>query len=199
VITTRRALVLLALTVAVVIGAGIPANAAFTDKAAVQTTVGTVTVQPPTNVKVQTYCVTTTTVWRRIDYRDPVTGAQTMRSNELVSQDTQRSKTNQDSTVPEVTAGPGDGETTTTTTVKDTELYATATWNRSTSDRVAGYAMTAHIGAYYTFTMMQGPDVTSMSANEDADYLSTSLKLTIDTVTTYGWTASSALSKTLTC
>jgi hypothetical protein len=46
----RRALVLLGLTVAVVIGASIPASATYADAVAVKTTISTTTVAAPTNV-----------------------------------------------------------------------------------------------------------------------------------------------------
>ncbi|MFW3172311.1 hypothetical protein [Geodermatophilus sp. CPCC 206100] len=198
-ITTRRALVLLALTVAVVLGAVIPANAAFTDNTtAFQASVTTVKVQPPTQVKVNSSCVTTTWTTKRVVYTDPVTGAQTTRST-THTMTSENSRTNVDSTTTSTTPGPGVGETTTTTVDKDTQLYVSATWNRSTSADVTGYQMSAHLGNGYVFTMLSGADTTSMSADADADYLSTSLKATIDTVTRYGWTAQSALSKTLSC
>jgi hypothetical protein len=198
VITTLRAVVLLALTVALVIGAGIPANAAFTDNATVQTTVGTVTVQPPTNVNVTTYCVVTTTEVRQTVYRNQWTGA-TQTTSYSVTQSSQNTQTNQNSSSTTTEPGPGWNETTTITRTVDTELYATASWTRSTTPNVAGYLMTAHLGNGQTFVMQQGADATSMSAHADADYLSTSLTMTIDTLTTYKWTASSAQSKTLKC
>jgi hypothetical protein len=46
----RRGLVLLGLTVAVVIGASIPASATYADAVAVKTTISTTTVAAPTNV-----------------------------------------------------------------------------------------------------------------------------------------------------
>ena len=46
----RRGLVLLGLTVAVVIGASVPASATFADAVAVQTTINTTTVAAPANV-----------------------------------------------------------------------------------------------------------------------------------------------------
>ncbi|MGK5173152.1 hypothetical protein [Geodermatophilus sp. CPCC 205761] len=197
--TTRRALALLTLTLAVLVTATLPANAAFDDRApAVTATVGTLTVQPPTNVKVDSYCVVTTTETRHTVYRDPVTGATSTRSYSVTSS-SQGTRTNQNGNTTSTVAGPGTNETTTTTTTVDTELYATASWTRSTTPDVQGYLMTAHLGNGYTFVMEQGANSTSMSANADADYISTSLKLSIDTLTTYKWTASSALSKNLSC
>lgn len=46
----RRGLILLGLTVAVVIGASLPASATFADAVAVKTTISTATVAAPTNV-----------------------------------------------------------------------------------------------------------------------------------------------------
>ncbi|MGY1592970.1 hypothetical protein ACI79D_13405 [Geodermatophilus sp. SYSU D00708] len=196
--TVRRTLVLLVLTVAVVVGASLPAQALFADTAAAPAmSLGTLTVQPPTDVDVDTTCFTTTVVTKRT-YRTNSWGGDTL-TGYSQSSTTQRSNKNVDGETTDRTNGPGWNEYTITTTSKDTELYASATWTRSTSAKVAGYQMTAHLGNGHTFTMTQGANATSMSANADADYLSTSLKLTIDTVTTYGWTASSALSKTLTC
>jgi hypothetical protein len=187
----RRSLVVLALTVAVIVGASLPAQALFADSTAVTTTVSTRTVQPPTDVKVSTYCITTTTTRR--------TTTSAYGTSTWTTITSESSTKNVDSSTTTTTSGPRAGETTTTTVTEDTELYASATWTRSTSTNVAGYQMTAHLGNGYTWAMLQSANATSMTANADADYLSTSLKLTIDTVTTYGWTASSALSKTLTC
>jgi hypothetical protein len=199
VLTTRRVLALLALTVTIVLGAGIPANAQFTDDTtAFQATMRTVKVAPPTNVKVDSYCITTTWTTRVVVYTDPATGAQTTRSN-TTSVSSERSRTNVDATTTETTAGPGAGESTTTTVDKDTRLYVTGSWSPSTSADVVGYQMSAHLGNGYVYTMRESPNTTSMSADADADYLSTSLKASIDTVTSYGWTASSALTKNLSC
>ncbi len=46
----RRGLILLGLTVAVIIGASLPASATFADAVAVKTTISTTTVAAPTNV-----------------------------------------------------------------------------------------------------------------------------------------------------
>jgi hypothetical protein len=46
----RRGLILLALTVAVVIGASIPASATYSESVAIKTTISTTTVAAPTNV-----------------------------------------------------------------------------------------------------------------------------------------------------
>jgi hypothetical protein len=60
--TIRRLLVLLALVPAVIIGAGLPANAAFTASSAIGTTIATATVAPPTNVVGGLVCAKTSTM-----------------------------------------------------------------------------------------------------------------------------------------
>ena len=56
---TRRALALIGLTVAVLIGGSIPASATFSEAVAVATSVGTATIAPPTQVEAKTLCTTT--------------------------------------------------------------------------------------------------------------------------------------------
>jgi hypothetical protein len=56
---TRRALALIGLTVAVLIGGSIPASATFAEAVAVATSVGTATIAPPTQVEAKTLCTTT--------------------------------------------------------------------------------------------------------------------------------------------
>src|SRR5688500_6051087 len=55
----RRALALIGLTVAVLIGGTIPASATFAEAVAVATSVGTATIAPPTQVEAKTLCTTT--------------------------------------------------------------------------------------------------------------------------------------------
>ena len=57
--TTRRLLTLIGLTVAVLIGAGVPASATFSEALSVTTTVGTATITPPTQVEAKYLCTTT--------------------------------------------------------------------------------------------------------------------------------------------
>ena len=73
--TTSRLLVLLALTVVAVLGAGsTAANATFSDAAGMSaTTVGTGTVTAATKVRIDTSCITTTTVIK-LTYRTTATG-----------------------------------------------------------------------------------------------------------------------------
>ncbi|MBB3082831.1 hypothetical protein [Geodermatophilus sabuli] len=195
----RRTLTVIAAAAVMLAGGPQIAGAAFDDRTApVQATVGTVTVQPPRNVQVATRCETTTTVVKRV-YQVNSTGGRTFLYAMPATVTKEASRENKEGEGSTEAPGPLAGQVTVTTTTMDTELYATATWDRSPSDRVAGYQMRAHLGNGYVFTMMQSADTTSMSANADASYLSTQLQLTIDTVTTYRWTASSALTKSLRC
>ena len=68
---TRRALALIGLTAAVLIGGSIPASATFSETVAVATTVGTATIAPPRQVEAKTLCTTTV---------DPVTQTATTTS-----------------------------------------------------------------------------------------------------------------------
>ena len=56
----RRVLVLIGLTLAVTIGAALPASATFADSVTVPTTVATGTVAAPASITVNDYCYTTT-------------------------------------------------------------------------------------------------------------------------------------------
>lgn len=65
---TRRALTLIGLTAAVLIGGSIPASATFSEAVTISTTTGTATISPPTQVEAKNLCTTTV---------DPVTQATT--------------------------------------------------------------------------------------------------------------------------
>ena len=65
---TRRALTLIGLTAAVLIGGSIPASATFSETVTIPTTIGTATITPPTQVEAKNICTTTV---------DPVTQATT--------------------------------------------------------------------------------------------------------------------------
>ena len=90
------------------------------------------------------------------------------------------------------TDGPGVNQYSTTQTIKDTELYATARWDLSTSARVTGYRMTAHTSIGAVPIGDPGPIATSMTRQYDADFLQYRPRVSIDTLTDYGWTATSA-------
>jgi hypothetical protein len=197
---TRRALVLIGLTLTVMIGAAIPASATFTDSATVTTTVGTGTVAAPTALKVTNSCVTTTTTVRRTTYTNPWTGATTQTS---YSSWTTRaaSNTNVQGTTTTTVAGPGANETTTTTVTRNTDLHVTLSWSASTSRGVTGYAVSAHLGPYNSVAPLLSTDAatTSVSRIEDADMLSYQPSLFVTTQTSYGWTADSVRTAVLSC
>lgn len=56
--TTRRALTLIGLTVAVLVGVSIPASATFSESVTVSTAIGTATIAPPTQVEAMEICST---------------------------------------------------------------------------------------------------------------------------------------------
>jgi hypothetical protein len=196
--TTRRILTLAGLIAAVMVGTSIPASATFADSAAVTTTIGTHTVQAPRNVTVSDYCVTTTTTVRRTVYRDPSTGASWQTGYSSTSS-TATSTSNVQSSTTTTSAGPGWNETTTTTVTKNTDLYVTVSWLASTSPRVTGYLVDAHLGVDGSVVPMVTTTATSTSAVQDADVLAYQPRVAVTTQTAYGWTATSPLSGLITC
>ena len=196
---TRRLLVLLALTVVAVLGAGsTAANATFSDSAALRSmSIGTGTVAPATNVRIETTCTTTTTVIQRTFH---VTGwGAVWQVGYSQTSSTATSKSNVESDVTTRTEGPGANQYSTTQTIKDTELYATARWDLSTSSRVVGYRMTAHTTLGPVLIGEPGPVATSMTRQYDAEVLQYQPRLSIDTLTDYGWVGTSQLTKPVTC
>ncbi len=196
---TRRLLVLLALTVVAVLGAGsTAANATFSDSAALRSmSIGTGTVAPATNVRIETTCTTTTTVIQR-SFQTTATGA-VWQTGYWQASSTTTSRSNVESDVTTRTDGPGVNQYSTTQTIKDTELYATARWDLSTSSRVAGYRMTAHTTLGPVLIGEPGPVTTSMTRQYDAEVLQYQPRLSIDTLTDYGWVGTSQLTKPVTC
>ncbi len=95
--------------------------------------------------------------------------------------------------------GPGVNQFSTTQTIKDTELYATARWDLSTSSRVVGHRMTAHTSLGPVVIGEPGPVTTSMTRQYDAGVLSWNPRLSIDTLTDHGWTGTSQLTEPVTC
>jgi len=195
-----RALVALAVVATTVLGAGTTAaNATFSDSAALSaTTVGTGTVAPATGVKVDAYCTTTTTVIKRYYRTDPSTGATWQTAwSQTSSTTTSRSNVESNTTTPPSWTSSTDYST--TQTVQDTTLYATLRWTLSTATRVTGYRMTAHtsVGAFGMGTT--GPTATSMTGQYDASVTAWNPRLSIDTLTDYGWVGTSALSNVVRC
>jgi hypothetical protein len=196
---TRRILTLIGLTVAVIAGASLPASATYADTAAVATTIATGTVAAPASVTVNDTCTTTTTVVRRTVYTNPGTGEQIQTAYSSTTTYAASTSNVQGATTTTV-AGPGPNETTTTTTTKNTDLSVTASWAASGSRGVSGYLVTAHLNDGSTYQMAQTiPSVLTTGTTVDADYLSFQPRLSVTTLTNYGWTATTAQTPVLSC
>jgi hypothetical protein len=194
----RRALILTGLTMAVVISATVPASATFADTAAVSHTVSTGTVAAPAGVTVNDYCTTTTTTVRQTVRTDPVTLVATTTSYSSTST-TVASTSNVQSSTSSSVAGPGVNETTTTTVTKNTALYVTVNWPARTTQRgVTGYLVNAHLNNAAVYPVAQTAALTT-SAAVDADNLVLQPRLSVTTLTGYGWTATSAATAVLSC
>lgn len=197
----RRAATLIGLTLAVIIGAGVPASASFAESVTVNAGVGitTVTVAAPAWITVNDYCVTTTTTVRQTVRTDPVTGVATTTSYSSTSTST-TSTSNVQSYSSTPAAGPGLNETTTTTVTRNTDLYVSANWAASNSRGLSGYLVTAHLSNGTAQPMVQtAATVTSTSSVVDADALVYGPALSVSTLTSYGWTAQSVRSAPLAC
>lgn len=79
-------------------------------------------------------------------------------------------------------------------------LQARVSWTASGSRGVSGYVVTAHFadGSTYPVTSV-GATTTSVSGSYDIYYASQNIKVSVRTLTSYGWTAESALSKAISC
>jgi hypothetical protein len=196
--TTRRILVLAGTVLALMIGTSVSASAAYSDSAARTTSITTATVRAPGNVVVNDYCMTTTTTVRQTIYRDPTTGASWQTAYSSTSSSA-LSTSNVQSYTSTPVAGPGLNETTTTTVTENTDLYVTVTWAASTSARVTGYVVNAHLGIDGSVFPMVTTAGTTTSAVQDADALAYQPRLSVTTQTAYGWTAASPLSALIAC
>jgi hypothetical protein len=195
----RRAVLLVGLTVAVVAGGSIPAWAAFGDSASVSTTITTITVAAPASLTTTDSCTTTTTVVKRTVYTNPGTGEQIQTAYSSTTTSA-ASSSNVQGTTTSTVAGPGPNETTTTTTTKNTMLAVSASWPASGSRGVSGYLVTAHLADGTTYPMAQTAAGTlSTNQNVDADNLVYQPRLSVTTLTSYGWTARSAISGYISC
>jgi hypothetical protein len=196
----RRVLTVVGLAVAVVAGATLPAIADFASSEARTTTIATGTVAAPAWVSVNDYCITTTTTVRRTVHTDPVTGVQTQTAYSS-SSTTATSTTNVQGSTSSTVAGPGANESTTTTVSRNTDIHVTATWPASTTSRgLSGYTVNAHLVDGSVFAMAQTAVGThSTYAAVDADYLTYQPRLSVTTMTTYGWTATTAQTPVLSC
>jgi hypothetical protein len=197
--TTSRLAVLSLLTVGVIAGASVPARADFGDAVTVPTAITTTTVAAPATVTVSNSCTTTTTVEKRTVYTDPTTGVQTQTAYSSTSTSATSTSNVQSSTSSSVT-GPGQNEVTTTTTTKNTMLSVTVGWTASGSLGVNGYLVNAHLADGTVYPMVQTAAGTlSTGQTVDADNLVYQPRLSVTTLTSYGWTAQSALTGYVTC
>jgi len=148
----RRVLTLIGLTLAIIVGASIPASATFADFVRVAgPTVTTITVPAPTNVEWKNVTCTKTV--------DPATGAVT------------------------------------------STLSAMVEWQRMATPRGGtGYRVTAHPSNGASFVFAQ-TDATTFEGQGGASQTNSalSLRFSVTTLTSYGWTAQSALTPALTC
>jgi hypothetical protein len=75
-----------------------------------------------------------------------------------------------------------------------------ATWTRSTTPRVSGYAVEVHFSDGYVQTVELGPTATSWSASiETYSVTVDSVQYSVTTKTDYGWTAKTALTPAFQC
>ncbi|MGY1623120.1 hypothetical protein ACI789_13050 [Geodermatophilus sp. SYSU D00965] len=194
----RRTVVLLVLIVAVIVGASLPAQALYADSTAVTTTLGTRTVQPPTNVRVDPSCTTTTTVIKQTYRVDPYTGYTTRTSySETRTTATSKSNVESDTTT---TTWTSSTEYTTTRTIKNTDLYATGRWKPSATPGVTGYRLAAILNNGWVYPLEDaGPAATTVTGHYDASVVDLQARLAMVTLTSYGWTANSELSNVVTC
>ncbi len=197
--TIRRMATVVGLTAAVVTTASVPAWAAYADSATVSTTLVTTTVAAPASVTVDDTCTTATTVVRRTVYTNPGTGEQIQTAySSTTSYAT--SSTNVQGTTTNSVPGPGPLEVTTTTTTKNTDLTVTASWTASGSRGVNGYLVKAHLNDGTAYTMAQTAAGTlSASSTADADNLAYQPRLSVTTLTSYGWSTQSALTGYVSC
>jgi hypothetical protein len=198
---TPRILLLAALTFALMIGGPVPAWAGFSASSALPTTtISSGTVAAPATLTIDDYCRTTTTTVRRTVRTDPVTGVQTQTAYSSTSSTT-TSTSNVQSSSATSTAGPGVDETTTTTVTVNTDLVVSVTWPASTTVRgVSGYLVNAHLVDGSSFTMAQTDAVSRIAGGTvDADYLYYQPRLSVTTLTTYNWTATTPVSRVLSC
>ena len=195
----RRGLLLMLLTVAVIVGASVPAWAAFSDLVTVRTTISTLTVAAPATVTINDSCTTTTTTTTQTVSTNPGTGVQTTTYYNSTTTSA-ASASNVQGTTTSTVPGPGPLETTTTTVTKNTMLTVSASWTASATRGVNGYLVNAHLSDGTVYAMAQTAASTlSTSQTVDADNLVYQPRLSVTTLTSYGWTKQSALTGYVTC
>jgi hypothetical protein len=101
-------------------------------------------------------------------------------------------------TVPTTTVDPLTGVSTTTYSYL---YHATVSWPASTTARgVIGYRVMAHLNNGTSMVMAETPaTVRTVSASVDQYYLQFQPRVSVQTLTSYGWTAESAQTPVLTC
>jgi hypothetical protein len=198
--TIRRMLTVVGLTVAVIVTASVPASAGFSDTVTkVSTAIATTTVAAPAWLTINDSCTTSTTVEKRTVRTDPATGVQTQTAYSSTTTSA-ASTSNVQSYTTSSAAGPGLNETTTTTTSKNTMLSVSASWAASGSRGVSGYMVNAHLSDGSVFPMTQtAAGSLSTSQTVDADNLVYQPRLSVTTLTSYGWTAQTAVSGYIAC
>lgn len=195
----RRASAVLGLSLAVVVGSGVAASAAFTDTASIGASVGTLTVAPPTGLVLTDSCTTTTTTVTRTVYRNPGTGTTSTTYYDSTTT-TATSSSNVQSTTTTSEPGPRPNETTTRTVTKNTDLHVTLSWTGSNARGANGYRVSARLAnGTISPLLTTALGTTSVTQVQDADALAYQPSLLVSTLTTYGWTADSARTRVLAC
>jgi hypothetical protein len=81
-----------------------------------------------------------------------------------------------------------------------TTLNAKVSWTASPSRGVSGYVVTAVFSDGTKYPVAQvGATTTSLTGNYDASYASQNIRVTVTTLTSYGWTEESAQSGVIKC
>ncbi|MGY1688550.1 hypothetical protein [Geodermatophilus sp. SYSU D01105] len=192
--TRHRILVTLALTLGVILTAGLPAQAAFGDSVTAATAPITAgTVAPVTRLQATAPCTAQTTTWTTTTRKWPNGLVTTARSPEETTSDKVKSPANGTSTttLDEYRLGDGSTVTVTRTTVQRTTIAGSATWTAVPTRNFSGYTLT-----------VPGPDPINANVGSatrydygpvwiDRDY--DSLPVTVVTRTSHGWTASAVV------
>jgi hypothetical protein len=93
-----------------------------------------------------------------------------------------------------------EGQYTLTQTNEDTQKHATARWKASSTRGVTGYTLTAFLSNGYAIPVSTAAaSATWYSDSYDAGVVDLGARLSMVTLTSYGWTASGNLSNVVTC
>ncbi|NEK60666.1 hypothetical protein GCU56_22680 [Geodermatophilus sabuli] len=192
--TTRRVLALTTLTLALVLGTGVAANATFdTTRTLPQSSVQTMKVAPPTNLAVSAPCTVTTTRYTTSTTRAAdgtvVSGPTTSAPSYSYAATSTPVTSNSSTTAPPTLNDDGTTTTVTTTESQRTSMAPRVTWTASTTTRgVTGYVLSVP-------NMGQGPmsfqvgNVTTFSTDPlwiDQNY---TIPVSAVTTTAYRWTS----------